>query len=101
MKRSPTLNLVYVLSGDEIASREATPKELADARQAAHERLRADPGSWALRSCWVCNPAHAHFLNDTADGWILRCFSCGRVYYQGIDITEGDEPEEADRVKTD
>jgi hypothetical protein len=83
-------NLAYSLDDDgEVMSRIATEQEIETARSEARAKLLEDPNAWALRSCWVCNPAHRHFLNDLADGFLIRCFAeCGRVYYQGIDVTE-------------
>ena len=34
----------------------------------------------ALRSCWVCNPAHKHLKK--AD-YLIWCFNCGKMYFKG------------------
>ena len=78
----------YLNEAGEPASREITPEELETARWAACAKLEANPQGFAMRSCWVCNPAHAHFLTDLMDGFLFTCIGdCGHWYYQGIDIT--------------
>ena len=79
----------YLNEAGEPASREITPEELEAARSAALAKLEANPDGWAMRSCWVCNPAHAHFLSDLEDSFLFTCvMGCGHWYYQGIDITK-------------
>jgi hypothetical protein len=70
-------------------SRETSGVELIAARGTAYGRLECDPTDYEVRSCWVCNPAHSHFLDNLTDGFLFACLmGCGRWYYQGIDITE-------------
>lgn len=89
------MNKAYSLSEDrEVVEREASPEELKAARDAAEKRLKEKAGGsgWAMRSCWNCNHAHRHFLENLSDGFLFSCvMGCGRWYYQGIDITESDE----------
>lgn len=81
----------YFLVGDKINSREVSDDELETARVAAEAKLKKDPSDWAMRSCWVCNQAHAHFLRDLQDGFLFQCvMGCGHWYYQGIDLTGGE-----------
>ena len=88
------MNLVYSLDGDNIVSRPASEEELKKSRDAALEKVRKDPSAWAVRSCWVCNPAHSHFLKNANDGFLFQCLmGCGHWYYQGVDITNYDEKE--------
>ena len=42
-----------------------------------------------MRSCWNCNPAHEHLKKHA----LIVCYSCGRYFYKGIDITVYDEKE--------
>ena len=83
-------NQSYFLVDGEVSSREATSEELAAARKAAKEKLKATDGAgWAMRSCWNCNHAHSRFLEDTKDNFLFSCvMGCGRWYYNGVDITE-------------
>lgn len=82
-------NQVYSLDGDTVASRDATETELAAAREAAHAILQKDAAGYAIRSCWVCNSAHSHFLEDRDNGFLFYCLmGCGHWYYQGVDITQ-------------
>ena len=60
--------------------------DLGDSRQRAQEAVNA--GKWGLRSCWNCNPAHAHLAVD--QDWVLQCFDCGHFYFEGVDITTTD-----------
>jgi hypothetical protein len=84
-------NLVYSLDGDRVVSREAREEELEAARSEAAEILKKDKAGYAIRSCWVCNSAHAHFLAGGDDGFLFCCLmGCGRWYYQGVDITVND-----------
>lgn len=67
------------------------PKEELDAARAKGVEImkRGDVG---MRSCWICNPAHEHFLQgDWGDEWVLNCFQCGRFFYNKIDITDYEE----------
>lgn len=84
-----TLNHLFWATGDyEYDSRPATEKEIADAREDAKK------GDWMGlgRSCWECNKAHVRLI----DMENMNCFSCGRMYHKGIDITDyiGSELEE-------
>ena len=86
-------NLKYSLADGKIVSRPATLEEIASARDEARAKMPL-PSGWSMRSCWVCNPAHRYFLDDTNDGFLFGCvMGCGRFYYNGIDITEYDDPE--------
>lgn len=55
------------------------------ARQEATAILDADRAAYQFRSCWNCNPAHAHLKKSAVP---VLCFGCGRWYFKGIDITE-------------
>ena len=93
------MNKKYWLEGDNVQSREATAEELAAARTAAKAKMAADPGSWAMRSCWECNGSHTYFLADTDDGFLFTCLmGCGRWYYNGVDITEDSDEDTDDRT---
>jgi len=84
-------NLTYSLDGERVISREATDEELKTARDAATAKLKKDNAAYAIRSCWVCNPAHSHFLEHRAESFLFHCMmGCGHWYYQGIDITTAD-----------
>lgn len=65
----------------------ATKKELDEARETAL-KLSKNEAYIGMRSCWVCNEAHSHFLIEWGK-WVLSCFECGHWYYDGIDITKG------------
>ncbi len=69
-------------------SRDATQDELDSARAIA--RLKLEKADYAMRSCWSCNPAHAHFLEDLNDKFLFVCFDCGGWFYQGVEITQHD-----------
>lgn len=82
-------NLAYSINGDDVISRPLNDGELKKAREEALPKL--NEGKWALRSCWNCNGSHSHFLEDTEDEFLFRCFDCGRIYYNGMDLTEDEE----------
>lgn len=44
-----------------------------------------EQGTFQLRSCQVCNPAHAHLHG--ADGPLFMCLDCSRWYFKGVDLT--------------
>lgn len=56
------------------------------ARKAAQDLLAANEDALAMRTCWVCNAAHIHMIDQT-DEFVLNCFGCGRWYFQKTDIT--------------
>ena len=87
-------NAIYKRKGDyEYTERKATKKELAKARKDAVALMKKTNGeAMGMRSCWVCNAAHTHFLHGKWGDWVLRCFGdCGRVYFNKIDITDYEE----------
>lgn len=85
-------NQIYRLEAGAVVSRNATEEELRLARQAALEKLQEDAAGYAVRSCWNCNPAHEHFLQEVDDGFLFACImGCGRWFYEGTDITESDD----------
>jgi uncharacterized Zn finger protein len=55
------------------------------ARAAVAKILHEDPTNFTMRSCWNCNEAHQHLKNRKV---VLRCFACGHVFYNGVDVTE-------------
>jgi hypothetical protein len=65
-----------------------------DVLRAEAEGLIAERGADGIfmRSCWVCNPAHAHFA-DVKDA-VLNCFICGHWFFKGHDLTITDEAED-------
>lgn len=65
-----------------------TQPNLDDLRERASRIVQADPTKMAMRSCWICNPAHEHFKEGEWGDWVLMCFGCGRFYFEGVDITE-------------
>ena len=69
-------------------SKPATKKELENARKDFKKGLESRKYHRMVigRSCWVCNSAHSRLIDMPA----LDCFSCGRIYHKGIDITEYD-----------
>jgi hypothetical protein len=84
--------LAYSLRDGEVVSRIASDEEVKVASDKASAKLDKDPAgyAYAMRSCWVCNPAHSHFLNDLEDGFLFQClWRCGHWYYQEIDLTGG------------
>jgi len=92
------MNKVYSLKDGEVVSREATPDELAATRRTALKMMDESDALPAMRTCWNCNPAHAHFLEDTADDFLFACvMGCGHYFFNGIDITEG-APDEVTSV---
>jgi hypothetical protein len=58
-------------------------------RQDAQDYVK-NGGQWQLRSCGDCNEAHSHLMTD--DGPLFNCFSCGRWFYHGVDITTDNKP---------
>ena len=81
------MSKTYKLSGDhEFTSEDTAPEVLEKAREQAVELMK--DGDVMLRSCWVCNGAHAHFIEEA--GVVLNCFGCGHLYLGGIDLMEGD-----------
>lgn len=67
-----------------------SPEELEQLRKKAEELLENDNA--ALRSCWNCNPAH-QYLVESKD-CVYKCFECGRVYLEGVDVSIYDESSE-------
>lgn len=69
-------------------------------RPATQQEIDAARSSWtpALRSCWNCNHAHIHFLNDPV-GHSFVCHTCGRFYSDGVDVTDYPEAEERNGAK--
>lgn len=62
--------------------------ELQDVRIRAAVVLESQQqGAPARRSCWVCNVAHEYLKH--AD-YVFTCFVCGRWYFEGCDITHGE-----------
>lgn len=45
-------------------------------------------GPFPSRSCWECNSAHEHLKRADCP---IHCFACGRIFFQGVDITDYDE----------
>ena len=84
-------NAKYKIKGDyDYTEVKATKLELDKARKQAKALLKKTKGqAMSMRSCWVCNGAHTHFLNGKWGDWVLMCFAgCGRFYFDKIDITE-------------
>ena len=66
-------NLKYIPDGSGgCASREATKEEVQNGRKVAEKAI--DDDSFSMRSCYVCNPAHAHLMED--DDFVFMCFGC-------------------------
>ena len=79
------MNQTYKLSGPYEFAGEDTPEQtLTETRERALDLWRS--GDIMLRSCWVCNRAHVHLIqeNDT----VLNCFGCGHFYLGGVDVTD-------------
>ena len=84
-------NHVFKMKGDNnYTSKPATKKQLEMARKKAQDLLKKTNGqALGMRSCWVCNGAHAHFLRGDWGEWVLKCLAdCGRYYYDKIDVTQ-------------
>lgn len=85
-----TLNMRFVQVGDyEYKTERVTQEELNKLREEARKHEWMGLG----RSCWECNKAHVHHIGKGN----YNCFSCGRYYRDGVDITDysGSEFEEA------
>lgn len=67
----------------EISSHPTPPDRL----EALRAEFQSDPRP-VHRTCWLCNPAHDHFIDQDL---ALRCFGCGRVFYKATDIMIYDE----------
>lgn len=77
-----TLNHKFKITDDwEYSSEPATKKEIEDARKDLKKNHELMPIG---RSCWECNGAHVGLIDMPA----MNCFSCGRVYHFGIDVTD-------------
>lgn len=88
-------NYIYEMKGDyEYVSKPVTKKQLETVRKNAQALLKKTKGqALGMRSCWVCNGAHTHFLSGEWGDWVLMCIAeCGRYYYDKTDITQYDEP---------
>lgn len=78
-------NLKYKTTEDwKYESEPCGKKELKEARREGKKLIE----QVTLRSCWICNAAHYHFLKGKWGKWLLNCFDCGRFFYNKIDITE-------------
>lgn len=83
-------NLRYIPDSEgNCTTREARLEELVNARAIAHDKLQKDAADYAFRTCYKCNAAHAHLMQD--DGFLFCCFACGHWYYGGLDISEQEE----------
>lgn len=40
------------------------------------------PGTYGIRSCWECNPAHEHLKQAE---YIVACPWCGKAYLKGVE----------------
>ena len=67
-----------------------TPKKTKELRKEAQAWLKKNPGEFAMRSCYKCNPAHEYFREDNSP-WLMTCVECGHWFWRGIDITEKDK----------
>lgn len=75
-----TKNHIFIRDEDGFTSRPATSKEIESAREESFN------GSWMLfgRSCWECNSSHVHLIDQPC----INCFSCGKYFHCGVDITD-------------
>ena len=72
----------FVRTGDyEYKTEKVTKEELLSLREEAKKHEWMGIG----RSCWECNSAHVRHLDG---GGNYNCFSCGRYYRDGVDITD-------------
>ena len=62
-------------------SRPATKEEI----EAGREEIRKAKGDFEMRSCYECNGAHPHLMEE---GRIVNCFACGRWYASGVDVMD-------------
>ena len=78
-------NKRFFLNKGKICSEKVSPKKLKELRDTC------DNSKWMAigRSCFLCNGAHKHLI----DMDYLNCFSCGRYFRNGVDITIYDEEE--------
>jgi tRNA(Ile2) C34 agmatinyltransferase TiaS len=83
MDQATNNHVFFRTEDDGVRSEVVAPEELVKIREEGRKLL----GSQMIRSCWQCNPCHAHFLEYQRDQ-LLWCYDCGRFYYQGVDITE-------------
>lgn len=81
-------NLRYETDG---STSPVTAEELLTARSQFDQIIEAKNfDRVAFRSCWLCNQAHFHLAGSgeaEEETFALRCFSCGRLFLGGIDIT--------------
>lgn len=76
-----TLNMRFIRTGDyEYKTEKITKKELLKLRKESKKEDWMGIG----RSCWECNKAHIHHIGKGN----YNCFSCGRYYRDGVDITD-------------
>lgn len=64
--------------------RKATKEEIDAGRKKFYEAVDNNPESIGMRSCYECNQAHGHLMEDC----IIRCFGCGKVFVDGVDIVD-------------
>jgi len=77
------LNHKFAIKGPyEFSSDPASLEEITKARE--YFDSQKHDANIAFRSCWVCNGAHVHLIESPR----LRCFSCGKVFVHGVDITD-------------
>lgn len=57
---------------------------------------RCRHGEPALRSCWVCNPAHKHLKKADCLIW---CFECGKMYFKGKQLKKLEKDPEDNGTK--
>lgn len=79
-------NQEYKYSRTGFTSKPVAKSKLDKTRNAATKLIKNDCVS--LRSCWLCNGCHDHFLIGKWENWVLRCFECGKFFFNKIDITD-------------
>lgn len=84
-----TLNMKFIRNGDYSYKTEKITK---DELERLREESKKEDWMGLGRSCWECNSAHIHHIGEGN----YNCFSCGRYYRDGVDITDysGSELEE-------
>ncbi len=64
--------------------RKATKEEIEDGRKKLKMLAKKDPSQIGMRSCYECNQAHAHLMED----FVFQCFDCGKYFVNGVDIMD-------------
>jgi len=82
------INYKYTVIDDYNCKREiATQEEIESGRELFIKTAQNNPKSIGMRTCYACNSAHAHLMED----FIFICIECNKKYANGVDLMDYEE----------